>query len=223
LESIRDFLFGVGWLAIFLSVITASIRQLVLWGRAKKINVIWYAFSLVLVIRFAVDITAYASGYQSLHVFLEQELGIPSKFTLGLHETLTNIRDEVLLIVAIIVITIAPQLVTYVLAGIFGCAQSPAFVWYFEKFAAWSLIKFLAALAGIVMEETISPTERPFPSGAQSAVLSLFSLALSFSFALIQTGVIDLVEGRVQPRRRVLWPTQIHRWFTRNLPPPEQR
>jgi hypothetical protein len=36
-----------------------------------------------------------------------------------------------------------------VLAGISGAAIAPKFVWQIEQFVIWSLIKFIAALAGI--------------------------------------------------------------------------
>ena len=199
---------------ILLILIAVSIHLLMVGGRFNEINVIWYAFSLVLVIRFAVDVAAYANGYQSLHVFLELELGIPRKYTLGLHEMLTNARDELLLVAAIVVVAIVPQLLTYVLAGFAGCTKSPPLIWYFERLAAWILIKFLAALGGIVLEETISPTTRSF-SSVQAINLSLFSLSLSFFLAFVQTSIIDMADGRIRPPN---WVGRIHRWLTRNLP-----
>ncbi|WP_439365486.1 hypothetical protein ACNJYD_04360 [Bradyrhizobium sp. DASA03005] len=213
----------VGWSALLLLSLVVSIRQLTRWGQATEINWLLYAFSFVLVVRLAVDFAAYVNDYGSLHVFLEQHLGIPSKYTLALHEWLTNVRDELILVATIIVVAIAPQLLTYVLAGLFGCAKSPPLVWHFEQFAAWSLIKFLAALSGILFEGAISPTEnRGLPawttSNRQQALWALTMLAISFGFAVIQTRVIEIKEGRAKSAFRLLWPGRLRSFFTRNLP-----
>ena len=209
------------WFILALSTIWLSIRTLNRRGHPTQVNVIWYAFSLIFVIRIAVDFAAYAEGYSSLSMFLDHELHISSEYTLRLHSWLTNIREEFVLVISIIVVAIAPQLLTYGLAGIFGCAKPPALVWYFEELAAWSLIKFLAALSAIVFEEAISPIgfqgESIGATPARQIVEAALILMSAFGLAVLQTQLMDIVEGRSKAAFTSTWATWIHRKATRNL------
>lgn len=216
--------------SVCLAALILSIRRLKDRGYATEINVVWYAFSFVFVIRSAVDAAALVGGYDSPTAFLEIELGIPSAYTLRLHEWLTNLPEELAAVAAIVIVTIAPQLLTYLLAGLFGCAKSPPFVWYFEKFAAWSLIKFMAALAGIRLEETLSPrsgwsgwrlTVRDWPSVdlyMTGLAAALIILMLAFVFAYGQTRAVAIAEGNLEGPRPGKLLAKLHRFFTRNLP-----
>jgi hypothetical protein len=62
---------------------------------------------------------------------------------------LTNTHAELGLVAIILIVTIAPQLMNYILAGLSGCAATPRYVCQFEKIAIWSLIKFSAAFGGV--------------------------------------------------------------------------
>jgi hypothetical protein len=225
-----------GWMTLFNFVMVAFMLAALAWmismmskrDRIEEINAIWYVFSLVLVVRWAVDFAAWSNGYRSLHDFLEKVMGIPSSLTLRLHDWLTNIGGEVMLVASVIVVAVLPQLMTYALAGIFGCARSPPAVWIFEKLAAWSAIKFLAAFSAILLEAAISPTDLSdivygdsFSPDLASISKLVFDgtlmLALAFALAFFQTELADFAAGRSPSWR---WCMRLHRLFTRNLPQP---
>jgi hypothetical protein len=70
-------------------------------------------------------------------------------------EWLTDTHAELGFVAAILIVTIAPQFLNYILAGFSGCAATPRYVWQFEKIATWSLIKFLAAFGGLSVAEAL--------------------------------------------------------------------
>ncbi|MGY4509303.1 hypothetical protein [Bradyrhizobium sp. USDA 3650] len=210
------------WLLLALWTVWLCVKTMNRRGHQTQINVIWYAFSLVFVIRITISVAAYLDGYSSLSLFLEQEMHIPSAYTLWLHDWLTNIRDELVLVISIIVVAVVPQLLTYGLAGIFGCAKPPALVWYFEELAAWILIKFLAALSAIVFEEAVSPigfqAEAIGATPVSQIVQAALILMTAFGLGVLQTRLIDIVEGRSKASFSFAWAAWVRDQATRNLP-----
>jgi hypothetical protein len=65
-------------------------------------------------------------------------------------KTLTDPWDEVILLAFMLALIIAPQLISYVISGMFGCATAPLFVSQSTKIAIWSLVKFLVGLGAIL-------------------------------------------------------------------------
>jgi hypothetical protein len=207
-----SFLFGLG-----VCLINGHLSKR---SHAAEIYAIWYVFSFVFIIRLGVDIAAWLNDHSSLHIFLESAFGIPRKYTLLLHDWLTSVWDEVILITVVVVIAILPQLLAYVLAGLSGSARTPTAVLYFEKFAAWSLIKFLAGLSAILTEEAISPTNLFGRLSARSPTIvdipdvlfkATLALFVAFSFAVFQTMFEQAATTGFPICHRV------HRFFTRRL------
>lgn len=67
----------------------------------------------------------------------------------------TNLNNELLLVAAFVYIGIGPQFLTYFLSGLSGSASPPKFVRQISMIATWSLVKFMAALSGILLAHPI--------------------------------------------------------------------
>jgi hypothetical protein len=213
-----------------LPMIAWSIDLLRAARRIAEINVVWYTFSLVFVIFWCLNLAA-AWGFIELpretHAGLvDLEPWTRPYFYMKAKDYLTDIKAELALIAAVIIIAILPQLMTYVVSGLSGCASTPRFVLQFEKIAIWSLIKFLAALGGFVTADALDASYflgKPFKDSTLSRTellaLGWGHLALAFGIAFLQ--IVFLIY--VQRIKTISWLNGLHRWFTRNVPRSEEQ
>jgi hypothetical protein len=81
-------------------------------------------------------------------------------------------------------VLILPQILSYLISGIFGCGSPPVLVSTITRIVTWSLIKFFCMLSGILAAQSIfalygnpylSPKDAPV-----KLVEALFMIALSF-------------------------------------------
>jgi hypothetical protein len=148
---------AVLWLVILLPIIAIAVVILTRKGCTAEINVIWYMFSLVFVIWWSLNAAIVFLGIDFPPLILNGPADLPTRETepwtkqyfyeMARHY-LTDIEAELGFVAAILIIAIVPQFLTYVLAGLSGCASAPKLIWEFETIAIWSLIKFLAAFGG---------------------------------------------------------------------------
>jgi hypothetical protein len=98
-----------------------------------------------------------------------------------------NFRDEAFLIASIYVAVLLPQCMSYLVSGIFGCANRLILVEWITAAMSWLVIKFLAVLAGILMAQAIAALyAKPLllPSVLPLKLLeSLMMISLSFIIA----------------------------------------
>ena len=73
-----------------------------------------------------------------------------------IYEMLTNVWEEVRFILIFAGVTIAPQVLAYLLAGVWGTATAPQYVWAIKQTAIWSFIKFVAGLGGIFLAQALA-------------------------------------------------------------------
>src|SRR6202035_1903662 len=96
-------------LLIFVVVPSSIISQ----KHSRELYLLWYIFSVFFLLFFALNVAARWTGHE-FRDFLGQYAFVFDWFT--------NSADELLLVGGIIYLGIAPQLLTYVLSGLFGSA-----------------------------------------------------------------------------------------------------
>ena len=112
--------------------------------------------------------------------------GWPADVVLFLFDAALDIRGELTFVACASAFLVVPQLVAYVVSGLFGCAHLPTTLKWIDRFVAWSLIKFFIILAGIMAAQAIFATYgHPYrkPSDIPSR-LFYTSLFLSVSFTI---------------------------------------
>jgi hypothetical protein len=67
-----------------------------------------------------------------------------------------DFSDEAGLIVSIYVAILLPQFVSYLISGIFGCANRIVLIEWITAAMTWLVIKFLAVLSGILMAQALA-------------------------------------------------------------------
>jgi hypothetical protein len=121
---------------------------------------IWYIFSFAFLLFLGLHIAAWENNYR-----LTQMCGSYEGMCKAIYGSLTAVEDELYLLAAVTGLVLGPQLLTYVLSGIFGAAHAPKFVEQIRKFVLWSYIKFNACLSGI---QAASGLSRLFSQNAVS-------------------------------------------------------
>jgi hypothetical protein len=213
------------WLAALVPFIGIPIIILRKKGCTAEINVIWYAFSLILVILWSIN---FALELLSIHLAPVSPTDVEKVFYLSPYyqwvekyykcakEYLTETRAELGLVASILIVTIAPQFLNYILSGFSGCAATPRLVWQFEKIATWSLIKFLAAFGGVFVADAIWRRL----NSVDRLLWGLSAVGLAFIIAVFQVYALEAADalGKAWQRKPKSWPYRLHRFFARNLP-----
>jgi hypothetical protein len=140
-------------------------------------------------------------------------------------EYLTDTHAELGVVATILIVTITPQLLNYILAGFSGCAATPRYVWQFEKIATWSLIKFLAAFGGVSVADALGIYAINSDSGLKleeymdDLLWGVGAVGLAFVVAVFQVYTVEAANalGNAWPQKPKSWPYRVHRFFTRNL------
>jgi hypothetical protein len=115
----------------------------------QHIYVIWFVFSLSFVAFFFLYLVAAHYQVKPEELFGEWAKGI-------LVTVFSFMRDgeaEIKLVLAFVGIVVLPQALTYLLSGLSGSASPPVFVSQTADLATWSLVKFSAGLAGILLAD----------------------------------------------------------------------
>lgn len=150
-------------------------------------------------------------------------------------EYLTDTKAELGLVATILLATIVPQLMNYILAGLSGCAATPKYVWQFEKIAIWSLIKFLAAFGGVFIADALGVYAigdvlyeddgrdvivRQFLRYFGYFVWGMGAVAAAFFLAGVQVWILEAAQslGKAWQEQKSSWPYRLHRRFTKNVP-----
>jgi hypothetical protein len=184
---------------------------------AGELYLIWYINSLFFLLFFALEIVAAKNNARLTEVCATYE-----GTCAAVYDYLTNAREELILIGAIVGVFVGPQLLTYVLAGISGAAIAPKFVWQIEQFVIWSLIKFIAALAGIRSATPFAKLVTHQPVEIIDFLPGLIFIAAAFGWAGIHFDLHKQREafsrqltGR-KPGWHIRQAVRVHGYFTRN-------
>jgi len=104
---------------IILPILLLSINALKTY-HPQHVFALWYAFSFGLC---AVAVALVYCG--NLPAEDENDRIGYYGILLNYGDYVTNVKDEFFIVAAFVVVTVVPQILSYVLSGIFGCASSP--------------------------------------------------------------------------------------------------
>lgn len=122
-------------------------RQL---GRKHRfyIQVVSYCFSLSFTVVIFVSTWANHIGVIDAQGMPHGKLG--EVITHALDFTL-DLNGEIVLVLALLALLIVPQLLSYLISGVFGCAPDLLFFRQGSVFALWTLVKSFSAASGVLM------------------------------------------------------------------------
>lgn len=122
-------------------------RQLVP-AHSNAVNMLWYFFSLAVVLTVLIKWVASANHWIDAQGVATGKIG---QFILGLSEEALNIKTDLLLALGIPGIVVAPQLLGYVLAGFWGCASPPKWLWAMARMFFYGMAKSFIVAGGVLV------------------------------------------------------------------------
>ena len=194
-----------------------SIAFLSFRGRATDIYVIWYINTFFFLLFYGLGVATKLQGVSLLDV-----CGSYKDACSLVYDMLTNSEHEFLLFYVLIALALAPQILTYLLSGLSGCASAPYYVLEITSVGLWSIIEFTAALGGILVASSLATltvgqpvTLHEFGDGFRWIPFAFFT---ALGHHMLIREMPELIrEERNSRVLRVLW--RVHRFFTRNVPP----
>ena len=133
-------------------------------------------------------------------------------------KSLTEVSVDVAVIVFFYWVLIVPQILSYLISGIFGCASPPLFVSKITTLVAWFLIKSLAACAGALTSFSIfslygKPYELP-RDAPKFLIAGLFAMSMSFVSMMLYYKTEDVLHFIIHDRHLRL-AAAVHDFLTR--------
>jgi hypothetical protein len=116
-----------------------------------------------------------------------------------LFDYVTDLRSELEFVGVFVYLTIGPQFLSYLLSGASGSATAPRYVRQITSMAFWSLIKFMAALSGLLLASTLVKAAMGKPVSAADFLQCIGFLAGSFFLAVYHAHLMrpGLLEGDI--------------------------
>jgi hypothetical protein len=209
-------------------IILLPIQLLLIWAlictlrrnHPGEVYAIWYAWSFFFILFLGLGFIANSNNISIVDV-----CGTRKDACSSIYKTLTDIGEELEFLTTIVTLALVPQLLTYLISGLFGTASAPRFVQQTQMIAVWGMIKFLAALGGILMAGSLTmriedPNDDKLHFGAGTIFTAgSASVAAAFFIATIHAIITDVFSGMVF--REDGFPgilRAIHKWCTRRVP-----
>lgn len=188
----------------------------------SDIRVVWYLFSLSLVMTLGIALWAINIGAIDEHGNFFGSVGASIKWLL---KFMLDLNMDVKIFLTIVVLITLPQFVSYILSGLFGSASPPLLIEGSLSFFVWSLVKSFAVASGILFLMAILGlwnhwTDWSWLGACTMMLMSTMLITLSFvalNFYRDIEGVFAALQNKApEGLRKIL--VAIHAWFTRNEP-----
>ena len=218
--SILDY-FGGGCLALtFIGLVIYSIKIL----RVKyqeDIQIVWYFFSLTLVISHLIALWATNQGAIDNVGAFQGEAG---QFINNLITAVLDINLSFIIIFSILALILLPQFISYILSGCFGVAAAPVLLNESFSFVMWGIVKTFIVASGVTTTIFIFGTVLSWDSFEFNKVIGWILLSMSLCcfafFSLLIFRVPKEVLGDVRdktPNCLVNKFVFINNWLIRHL------
>ncbi|HCI1915358.1 TPA: hypothetical protein NOE89_000877 [Pseudomonas aeruginosa] len=200
------------------ALLALCIFSLVRNRHGSDIRVVWYVFSLTLVITIGLACYAISNGAIDGNGEFHGDSGDALKILLLF---MLDIKKDMILVVSAVTVLVLPQLLAYTLSGLSGCASTPVLVNGSLAFLVWGNIKALVVYAGISLSIGILCLTGHLSKSPEEAITPLFTslatILLSFSMLLVYREGESFAKLLIETFPRAMTPfTKIHKLFTRN-------
>jgi hypothetical protein len=139
---------------------------------------------------------------------------------------LLDLNSDVYVFGSILALFVVPQFLSYILAGLFGCASAPILVGRAVSFFVWALVKSFVTVAGILFTITVYGYANSWKGwdlrGMVGASSLSFTLLLVAIFVLkvyrdIHKDIISVDGSTARPLAISRTLGRIHAWLTRHV------
>jgi len=185
----------------------------------RDIRVVWYLFALAATI--SLVLAQWANSYGAIDSAGNFQGTAGSVLSFLLKASL-DLQSSVVFCLAIVAVVVVPQVISYLLSGLSGCAAAPIFIGGSVSFFAWGLIKSLAVASGVALVIPLYAYLNRWSNatGDQAlgmVLLSAMLVSLAFVALFIYRGMLQVPEEvhRMLPApfQNALLDTKV--WLTR--------
>lgn len=199
-----------------LAVGMSHLSSLVAKRSPSHVRVIWYLFSLSLVVTTGVGFHArHAGAINDQGMFV----GDYGQWLAQFLKIMLDLDADLMYVSAILGVVVIPQFISYVISGFFGCASVPLYAGSSMTFFVWSAIKSFAVGSGILFSIFLMGRLQLFFVNDLTQAFALAILLITLSFGLAWS----FEEGKSTIKEiNQRWPNltaplkKIHAIFTRN-------
>ncbi|WP_431227994.1 hypothetical protein [Burkholderia contaminans] len=185
-----------------------------------KITVVCYLFSL------SAYLTAIAGGWLcwSGQISADGEaMSKTAKWGLFLAGEAVSFQNELAVIAVLLSIVIVPQVMNYLVAGVFGAAGQTRFGAWCIKVVFWTAVKGLSVAGGVCVAWGSIALWSKWPTAYQDKPLDLLGIGLvqiggAVMVAALTGPLVDDTVGFIRSKSKpiVAWFLPVHRWLTRH-------
>lgn len=190
----------------------------------SDVRIVWYLFGLSATTSLVLAHWAHGYGVIDSAGNFQGTAGSVLNFFL---KASLDIRSSLLFCLAIIAVFLVPQIVSYLVSGLSGCAAAPLFMSATVSFFFWGLIKSLAVASGVLLviplyAYIIRWSNSNIDQALGMVLLSTTLIAFAFSALVAYREILHLPEflNRVLPTRLQKFFTVTKLWLTRRSHPP---
>lgn len=210
-------------LLICLIFVTAVINHHLAQKHPSDVRVVWYLFALSATI--SALLAHWAQGYGAIDSTgnFQGTTGAALSFLL---KASLDVESSTAFCLAIIAVVLIPQIVSYLLSGLSGCAQAPIFISSTVSFFAWGLVKSLTVASGVVLVVPLYAYLNKWSNATGNEALGMALLSaqlIGFAFVVlaIYREVLDIPEmiNKALPSRLRQAVTASQIWLTRRSRP----
>lgn len=184
-----------------------------------EVRVVWYFFSLSVVAVAGIACHAISVGAIDEGGNFHGKYG---EFIMGALNFMLDLKGGIFWVTGAVVLFLLPQLLSYVLSGISGCASAPLFISGSFDFLVWGYLKAFVTCAGITFSIGLLCFSGLIPSDFKSAPIllpfSLLLLLVVFSFLFLylegENYMRALADNFPKLMQRCI---KVHRFFTRHV------
>lgn len=220
-------LFGsLGLIALALLVIALTARKLATC-HGSDVRIVWYFFALALTATLL--IAWWASGAGAIDA-AGSFRGKAGSLLLGLLKITVDVGGGLKFYGGAVALIVVPQMISWALSGLAGCAAAPILVGPALRFFMWSIVKTLVIAAGVVLGATLYGSWQNWTGLTSSRVLELTGSA----FVLVASSFVTVYlfrdaespapSGQMSPSAAKLGKAirRLNKWMNRRITRPSR-
>jgi hypothetical protein len=189
-------------------------------NHGRDIRIVWYLFSLALVLTSIIILWAIGIKAIDENGIFHGDIGILMH---KLFAFMLDLDTDLKIFFTILVVIILPQVISYFLSGLYGCATSPILIEQSIDFFVFSIIKSLSIASGIIFSASIVGYIYEWKGWALKGAISLVIMSTLLISASLLLLLIYREKDKVIKSIKKLIPyclqkmiNTLHKWFTRH-------
>jgi hypothetical protein len=206
----------VSYLSVGLWLLIRLLRE----KYAASVQVIWYLFTLAF--HLSLLFLWWASAILAIDPSGKPN-GATGAFAMELMTAMLDLKTDLQVMGALASLVVVPQIASYMLSALFGCASRPRLVAVTAEWLSWGVTKSFAMTSAILAAITVWGSTTGWHGLDQNAVLRFLlisSMLILLSFALLlikyQIAEIPSLAERHSSSAIAAKVLRLHRWATRH-------